>query len=149
MNRIQSNKSNKGHILRNLATSLILFEQVETTETKAKAVKSYVDKILSGAKTSDFNSIRTLNKVFFDKNAVKKIVEELIPRYKSRNSGFIRSYHLKNRLGDNASMMRLELIDKKVFVNKETQAPEGDKKIVSKSEIKEENTKAKVVKNAK
>jgi large subunit ribosomal protein L17 len=149
MNRIQSNKSNKGHILRNLATSLILFEQLETTETKAKAVKSYVDKILAGAKTSDFNSIRTLNKVFFDKNAVKKVVEELVPRYKSRNSGFIRSFHLKNRLGDNAAMMRLELIDKKVFVDKEPSKLEDNKKVVSKSDIKEENTKAKVTKNAK
>lgn len=149
MNRIQSNKSNRDHILRNLATSLILFEQLETTEVKAKAVKSYVDKILSGAKTSDFNTIRSLNKIFFDKNAVKKVVEELVPRYKTRNSGFIRSYHLKNRLGDNAPMMRLELIDKKVFVNKEDPKTEDDKKTASKSDIKEENTKVKVTKNAK
>lgn len=149
MNRIESNKSNKNHILRNLATSLILFEQVETTEIKAKAVKSYIDKILAGAKTSDFNTIRTLNKIFFDKNAVKKIVEELVPRYKTRNSGFTRSYHLKNRLGDNASMMRIELIDKKVFVNKEAAKPEEGKKAALKTEIKEENTKVKVTKNAK
>jgi len=149
MNRIESNKSNKNHILRNLITSLILFEQLETTETKAKAVKSYADKVLSGAKTSDFNTIRNLNKIFFDKNAVKKIIEELIPRYAKRNSGFIRSYHLKNRPGDNASMMRLELIDKKVFVPKE--AVKSDiVKDEAKLNIEEKaNIKVKVNKNAK
>lgn len=135
-------------MLRNLATSLILFEQLETTETKAKAVKSFVDRILSGAKTSDFNTIRNLNKIFFDKNAVKKIVEELVPRYEKRNSGFIRSFHLKNRLGDNSAMMRLELIDKKVFVEKEVSKLVEDKKVKT-TDIKEENTKVKVTKNAK
>ena len=135
-------------MLRNLATSLILFEQLETTETKAKAVKSFVDRILSGAKTSDFNTIRSLNKIFFDKNAVKKIVEELVPRYEKRNSGFIRSFHLRNRLGDNSAMMRLELIDKKVFVEKEVSKLVEDKKVKT-TDIKEENTKVKVIKNAK
>jgi large subunit ribosomal protein L17 len=135
-------------MLRNLATSLILFEQLETTETKAKAVKSFVDRILSGAKTSDFNTVRSLNKIFFDKNAVKKIVEELVPRYEKRNSGFIRSFHLRNRLGDNSAMMRLELIDKKVFVEKEVSKLVEDKKVKT-TDIKEENTKVKVTKNAK
>jgi large subunit ribosomal protein L17 len=119
MNRIfNRNKAHRNHMLRNLVTSLILFEQIDTTEAKAKEIKSMLDKILASAKTNDFNTIRSLNKTFFDKNAVKKIVEELIPRYEKRNSGFIKSYHLKNRLGDNATMMRLELIDKKKFVTK-------------------------------
>ena len=40
----------------------------------------------------------------------------MLPRYSTRNSGFIKSYHLKNRAGDNSAMMRLELVDKKTFV---------------------------------
>ena len=146
MNRIfNRNKDHREHMLRNLATSLILFEQIQTTEAKAKEVKSYVDKILSGAKSQDFNSVRSLNKVFFDKNAVKKIIEELIPRYSKRTSGFIKSYHLKNRLGDNAPMMMLELIDKKTFVSKEKPVKKGDTVEVDLNN----KDKAKVTKNGK
>lgn len=145
MNRIfNRNKDHRELMLRNLATSLILFEQIDTTEAKAKETKSYVDKILSGVKTDDFNAIRKLNKVFLDKNAVKKIVKELVPRYASKNSGFIKSYHLKNRLGDNSPMMRLELVDKKQFIEK---TPTKTVKIETVEKVA--NTKAKVSKNGK
>jgi large subunit ribosomal protein L17 len=148
MNRIfNRNKAHREHMLRNLATSLVLFEQIETTEAKAKEVKAHVDKILAGAKSNDFNTIRSLSKVFFDKNAVKKIVDELIPRYSTRNSGFIKSYHLKNRLGDNAPMMRLELIDKKTFVSESKEVKKSDK--VESVDATNANTKVKVSKNGK
>lgn len=150
MNRIfNRNKDHREHMLRNLATSLILFEQVDTTEAKAKEVKSYVDKILSSAKSNDFNTIRSLNKVFFDKNAVKKVVEELVPRYTSKTSGFIKSYHLKNRLGDNSPMMRLELIDKKKFVEVEKETKKVQKSVANSKDEKAANTKVKVSKNGK
>lgn len=138
MNRIfNRNKAHREHMLRNLATSLILFEQVETTEAKAKEIKAIVDKILAGAKTTDFNTVRSLNKYLFDDNAVKKIIEELIPRYEKRTSGFIKSYHLKNRLGDNAPMMRLELVDKKVFVSKDAKVTVNEKETKKIEKVKE------------
>ena len=130
-------------MLRNLATSLVIFETIDTTEAKAKETKSYVEKILSSAKTSDFNTVRTLKKIFFDKNAVIKVVEELIPRYESRKSGFIKSYRLKNRPGDNSPMMRLELIDKKKFIEKD------EKKVAEKTSSETTNTKVKVTENGK
>lgn len=104
-------------MMRNLVTSLVLYEQVETTEAKAKELKSFADKLIARAKKSDLTAIRTLHKVLYDRNAVKKVIEVLVPRYATRTSGFTRSYHLKNRPGDNAPMMRLELIDKKTFVD--------------------------------
>ena len=113
-------------MIRNLATSLVLFEAIETTEAKAKEVKSFLDKIIARNKENNFQTIRNLNAIFFDRNATKKIIEELIPRYETRKSGFIRSYRLKNRLGDNAKVMRLELVDSKVFV--ETEKKEATKK---------------------
>ena len=125
MNRILGRKkSDRNHLLRNLATSLVLFEKIDTTEAKAKEVKSFLDTIIARHKENNFNTIRSLNTIFFDKNAVDKIVSELIPRYQGRASGFIRSYRLKNRLGDNSSMIRLELVDRKVFVPKEDEAKE-------------------------
>lgn len=151
MNRIfNRNKDHRELMLRNLATSLILFEQIETTEAKAKEVKSFLDKILSRSKTTDFNTVRRLNKVLLDKNAVKKVIAELIPRYEKRTSGFIKSYHLKNRLGDNASMMHLELIDKKVFVTKEApKATKETKSTETETVTVKETTKAKVKKDGK
>lgn len=108
-------KSNREHLIRNLATSLVLYEVIDTTEAKGKEVKNFTEKLLARCKENTLSDKRNLNSVLFDKNAAKKIVNELLPRYEKRKSGFVRSFHLKNRLGDNAAMIRLELVDKKVF----------------------------------
>ncbi len=129
-------------MLRNLATSLVLFETVDTTEAKAKEVKTFLDIILARNMGTELVNRRALLATFFDRNAVEKIINELTPRYAGRKSGYIRSFHLKNRLGDNAPMMRLELVDKKVFVGEEktvatsvkTKADKKEEKADKKSE---------------
>ncbi len=131
--KLSRKKAHREHVIRNMATSLVLYEYLETTEAKAKEAKSYLDKLLARSKSDDLNTRRQLAAVLFDKNAVKKVMDELIPRYTDRKSGFIKSFHLTNRLGDNAPMMRLELVDKKVFV---------DKPAVTKEESKEKNIEA-------
>jgi large subunit ribosomal protein L17 len=118
MRKLGRKKSNREHMIRNLATSLILYETLDTTEAKAKDVKSYTEKMIAHNKKGDLDSYKDVISKVFDKNAAKKLTEELLPRYEGKNSGFIRSYKLKNRLGDNASMMRLELSLKKVFIEK-------------------------------
>lgn len=119
MRKLGRKKSNREHTIRNLATSLVLYETIDTTMAKAKDVKSYLEKVIARNKDASLQSRRQAISALFDKNASKKIIEELAPRYENRSSGFIRSYKLKNRLGDNALMMRLELVDKKVFVSSE------------------------------
>ncbi|OQA04575.1 MAG: 50S ribosomal protein L17 [bacterium ADurb.Bin400] len=127
MNRkLGRNKAHRDHMLRNLVTSLVLYEQVDTTEAKAKEVKRLTDRIIARSKDDSLTTRRTLHRYFFDDNAVAKIIDELIPRYKERQSGFVKSYHLQNRLGDNAPMMRLELVDKKVFVDSEAASTDKD-----------------------
>ena len=138
MRKFGRKTDHRNHLVRNLATSLVLYETIETTEPKAKEVKSYLDKVLARNKTTDFNAVRSLNTIFFDKNAVKKIIEELTPRFADRKSGFIKSFHLKNRNGDNAPMMRLELIGKKTYVAKDDKAViVGEKVETDKTEVKE------------
>jgi len=147
MRQFSRKTDHRNHLIRNLATSLVLFEKVDTTEAKAKEVKSFLDALIARSKKADLNAIRSLKAVLFDQNAVKKIIGELIPRYSNRNSGFIKSYRLKNRLGDNSAMIRLELVDKKVFVDKEMAAA-----VVSNATSKEtenDNTIVKVEKNAR
>lgn len=101
--------------MRNLAASLVLYEKIETTEAKAKDVKSYVEHMITISKAGDLNAYRRLLAYFYDKNAAKKVYDELSKRYASRTSGFIRLYHIGNRLGDNSKMARLELVDRKIF----------------------------------
>ena len=119
MRSLGRKKSNREHLVRNLATSLVLFETIDTTEAKAKETKTYLEKLIARNKENSLAEKRAIFGKLFDKNASDKMIKELFPRYKDRNSGFIRSFHLKNRLGDNAPMMRLELVDKKVFVAEE------------------------------
>lgn len=123
-------------MLRNLAESLILYETIDTTEAKAKETKSFVERLIARNKAGDLASKRNAAKALFNKNAVKKLVNELSLRYESKKSGFIKSYRLKNRLGDNSSMMRLELVDKKFFVTKTDETKEKPKASEKKQEVK-------------
>lgn len=140
MKQMGMKKAHREHVIRNMATSLLLYESIVTTETKAKELKSYVEKIISKAKKNDLHARRQIGSVLFDQNATKKLFSELILRYGSRNSGFTRTYRLGTRVGDNATKIRVDLIDKKVFAEKAEAKSEkkkdvtAEKKLVAKSQ---------------
>ncbi len=103
----------KGHrdlMLKNLAASIIQYEEVETTEAKAKAVSSFVDKIISMGKPGDLNARRRLYETLPTKIAANKVLEVLNDRYKDRNSGFTSIVHIGVRKGDNSRMVKIKLI---------------------------------------
>ncbi len=96
---------------RNLATSIILYEKVKTTKSKAKFIKPIVEKLISKAKTQDLSlATRTLNSYLMDKNATKKLTRELLDRYKDKTSGFLRITPIGYRAGDAAPMVQIELV---------------------------------------
>ena len=96
---------------RNLATSIILYEKVKTTQSKAKLIKPIVEKLITKAKTQSLPvASRTLNAYLMDKNATKKLTRELLDRYKERSSGFLRITPLGYRSGDAAMMVQIELV---------------------------------------
>lgn len=97
-------------MLRNLASSVLIYEKVKTTEAKAKVVKPLVEKMITLAKVGDLNSRRHLLQVLLQKNAVKKSLEVLGERYKSRSGGYTRIVKLGPRQGDGAQMVQLELV---------------------------------------
>ena len=142
MKRILGRKiAHRKSMLRNLTTSLILYEKVDTTLQKAKETKSLIDKVISDAKAGDLHAYKKISSYIFDPKATRKVRDELIPRYKDRQSGFTRLYHLPNRLGDNAKMARLELIDRKIFVtekakNKAVQSSDETDKKLSRADVK-------------
>ena len=109
-------------MLRNLAVSLILFESIATTKPKAKEAKVFVERLIARSKDNTLATRRNVLAAIGDRVAVKKVMDEFIPRYEGRKSGFVRIIQLKNRLGDNAEMARVELVDKKVFVDTESRS---------------------------
>lgn len=110
MNALSRKYANRKSLVRNLATSLVLYEQITTTVAKAKITKEIVEKIISQAKNESLASRRKLLSILFDENATKKVIEVIIPRYKNLKSGYIKSYKLGNRLGDGAELMMLTLV---------------------------------------
>lgn len=111
--KIQLNRrpDHRKAMLRNLATSIILYEKVKTTQTRAKRIQPLIDKLIKIAKKdNEMNAIRQINKLVYDKNASRKLVKELKDRYKDRSSGFTRISNLKVRDGDAAILSQIELV---------------------------------------
>ena len=114
--RVKSTKLNRDEahlnaMTRNLATSIILYEKVKTTQSKAKLVKPIVEKLITKVKAQELPvATRTLNAYLTDKNATKKLTRELLDRYKERSSGFLRVTPLGYRAGDAAPMVQIELV---------------------------------------
>ncbi|QQR83360.1 50S ribosomal protein L17 [Candidatus Peregrinibacteria bacterium] len=109
--RLNRNPSHLDAMLRNLATSIILYEKVKTTTPKAKMVQPIVEKLITFAKTHDrMNTMRHLNAYLKDENACKKLVNELLTRYEGKQSGFLRRTPLGFRVGDAAPMTQIEFV---------------------------------------
>lgn len=123
-------------LLRNLATSLVLYERITTTTAKAKETKSVVERLINRSKTGDLAARRRLLAYLFDEKATKKVMEVLVPRYKNKKSGFVRIYKLGTRLGDGAEESILEL-DKAPIIAKESTetAEKADKKVDEKGDV--------------
>jgi len=97
-------------LLRNLATSLVLYEKVKTTRAKARAVRPIVEKMITAGKRGTLQSRRKLSSFFYGENVAKKIMEDLGPRYKNRAGGYTRTTKLVRREGDGAEMVQIELV---------------------------------------
>ena len=98
-------------MLANLTKSVIMNERIETTETRAKEVRKFVDKMISYGKKGTLVARRqALAFLHNDNEAVKKVFDVLVPRYANRNGGYTRIIKLKERRGDDALEVRLELV---------------------------------------
>jgi len=103
-------KAPRKALLRNLATNLVLYEKIETTEAKAKSLKPVIEKLITKAKKGDLHARRELIKYLYLENAVKKMIEEIGPRYKDRKGGYTRIIKTKARQGDAAKMAIIEFV---------------------------------------
>lgn len=104
-------KAPREAMFRNLAASVILYEKVKTTEAKAKAVRSHVEKAITAGRAGNLNARRNLLKFFYTEQPVNKILEVLAPKYKDQKGGYTRITKIGPRQGDGAQMVQIELID--------------------------------------
>ena len=99
-------------MLANLTKDVIMNERIKTTETRAKEVRKFVDKMISYGKDGSLVARRkALAFLHNDEAAVKKVFDDLSKRYATRNGGYTRILKLNERKGDDALMVILELVE--------------------------------------
>lgn len=97
-------------MLRNLVTDLLRYEQVTTTEAKAKEARSMAEKVITWGKKGSLHGRRQVLRLIWEKDVVSKVFDELAPRYAERPGGYTRIAKLGPRRGDGASLVQLELV---------------------------------------
>ncbi len=109
--KLNRDTTKRRSILSGLTKTVIMNGKVETTEERAKEVRKFVDKMITYAKKGDLVSRRkALAFLENDTNAVKKLFDELAPKYADRLGGYTRIIKLKERIGDDALIVSLELV---------------------------------------
>lgn len=124
-------------MLATLTKEVIKNEQITTTETRAKEVRKFVDKMITYGKKNDLVSRRkALAFLHNDKTVVDKVFNELAPRYAKRAGGYTQILKLDERKGDDALMVILKLVEEPVKEEKK-ETKEKDKKASDKKDKKE------------
>jgi len=97
-------------LLRNLTTSLLLYEKIITTVAKAKELRKIAERMITLAKRKDLHARRQAAEVIQDERVLKKLFETIGERYRERNGGYTRITKLEYRVGDGAPLAAVELV---------------------------------------
>lgn len=108
--KLQRKRGARRALLKNLATSLILYEKIQTTKAKAKEIRPLVERLVRRGKKGDLATRRYLLK-FLPQNAALKIIEDLAPTF-SKKSSCLRILRLGKRKGDGAEMALIEFVER-------------------------------------
>lgn len=106
--KLGRDKNQRDSLFKSLVQSLILSESIETTQVKAKAVKGLVDKIINQAKSP--STRRLVSQFLINKKVQDRLIKDLLPRLKARNSGYTSLVKMGRRLGDNSMVVKMSLI---------------------------------------
>ena len=110
-NHLGRKSSHRNAMLANMASSLILHKRITTTTAKAKALRMYVEPLLTKSKEDSTHSRRVVFGYLKSKDAVTELFREISPKIADRPGGYTRILKTGNRLGDNAEMCIIELVD--------------------------------------
>ena len=126
-NHLSRKKGHREALLSNLAISLIMHKRIFTTTAKAKALRKYVEPLITKSKEDTTHSRRTVFSYLQDKYAVTELFKEISQKIAERPGGYTRIIKTGNRLGDNASMCFIELVDYDENMMKDTAAKKAPK----------------------
>jgi large subunit ribosomal protein L17 len=108
--KLGRNTSHRRALLRNLVTSLIMEERIETTPAKAKAMRPHVEKMITLGKRGDVAARRLAGAYLMTRESVERLFETLGPRFGDRNGGYLRIIHTGWRKGDGGDKCFIELV---------------------------------------
>ncbi|BBB91389.1 50S ribosomal protein L17 [Methylomusa anaerophila] len=97
-------------LFRSILTSFFAYERIETTEAKAKELSGLADRMITLAKRGDLHARRQVLSYLMDEEVVKKLFEQIAPKYTDRQGGYTRIMKLGPRRGDAAPMAIIELV---------------------------------------
>jgi len=131
--------SHRAALLSSLATSLLKHKRIKTTLAKAKEARSYVESLITKARKNSLHARRQIMSVIHDKEVVKELFNEIIPKIGERPGGYTRVVKLGNRIGDSASMAVIELVDYNDVANAkaETQKEKRQTRKEAKKEVEQ------------
>ncbi len=111
INHLGRKSGHRKALMANMASSLILHKRIQTTVAKAKALRTYVEPLLTKSKEDTTHSRRIVFSYLKDKEAVKEIFSTIAPKIADRPGGYTRVLHTGFRKGDGADMALIELVD--------------------------------------
>ncbi len=131
-------------LFKGLMSSLVIYERIKTTETKAKSIKGQIEKIVTHVKNDSSDSKRYLSR-YFSESVSEKIISDIAPRFKNRPGGYTRIIKIGRRVKDNSPLVLIEWVEKKEMVKKNSK-DEVKKEIKTEDKLPEKKP---VRKNAK
>jgi large subunit ribosomal protein L17 len=132
--KLQRDPSARRALLRGLTTSVILHERIETTVTKAKAVRPRVERVITLAKRDTLHARRQAAAYLFEPRAVKKLFDTIGPRFADRQGGYTRIMRLGTRSGDGAEIAILELLGAQLEKKAETKQQRRESRMSQESD---------------
>ena len=115
--KLKRTASHRAALMNALATSLLKHKRIRTTEAKAKEARRHVEALITKARKNDLHSMRQVMSHIRDKEVVKELFTEIVPKIGDRPGGDTRVIKLGNRIGDAASMAIIELVDYNDVIN--------------------------------
>ena len=111
VNKLGRTASHRRALMANLTISLIKHKRITTTVAKAKALRTYVEPMITKSKNDTTHSRRTVFAYLHDKDSIKELFSTIAEKVASRPGGYTRILKLGTRIGDNAEMAMIELVD--------------------------------------
>jgi large subunit ribosomal protein L17 len=143
--KLSRDRNERQSLFKGLISSLIIHGNINTTETRAKAIRGLVDKLVTKAKKGSVDARRLIGAFIQDKKVANKLVDEIAVKFEGRPGGYTRMTRIGKRVGDNAPMVKLEFVE-----GKEVKVEKKENPVVKGEVVKEEKkkvVKAKVVKS--